>query len=90
MEGMDEAIRLPGEETGGDEPLEVTEFFPPPVVDPRFRRVFVPYPRQRSFRTNRPLAIALFVTTCFSVFLAGLSPGGGILEAGGRAAAGLA
>ena len=84
MEGMDEAIRLPGEETGGDEPLEVTEFFPPPVVDPRFRRVFVPYPRQRSFRTNRPLAIALFVTTCFSVFLAGLSPGGGILEAGGR------
>jgi membrane-associated protease RseP (regulator of RpoE activity) len=77
---MSDSIRIPGDQAGGEEPLEITAFYPPPlpVANPRLRRIMV------SFGTNRPVAIALFVATCVSVFLAGLAPGGGLPEAGVR------
>ena len=82
---MNDEIGVPGD-AAGDEPLEITAFYPPPLppVGRLPPRMIASYPARRPFRTNRPLAVALFVATCVSVFLAGLSPGGGLFEAAGR------
>ncbi len=86
MKDMNDSIGVPGGEAAGDDPLEITAFYPPPLpaVDRLPPRVIASYPARRPFRTNRPLAVTLFLATCASVFLAGLSPGFGPLDAGGR------
>jgi Zn-dependent protease len=83
---MSDPAPIPGEDAGSREPLEITTFYPQQVtvIDSRRRRVPASYNPRRSFRTNRPLAILLFTATCISVFLAGLSPGGGFLQAAGQ------
>ena len=70
----------------GDEPLEITTFYPREVevIDPRRRTVPGSYYTRRSVRSNRRVALALFLATCVSVFLAGLVPGAGLLEAVGE------
>jgi Zn-dependent protease len=77
---MNDPIGVPGGDAAGDEPLEITAFYPPPLpgVDPRPPRMIASYPARRPFRTNRPLTVALFLATCVSVFLAGMAPGGGV------------
>jgi membrane-associated protease RseP (regulator of RpoE activity) len=70
----------------GEEPLEITTFYPRDVevIDARRRNVSGSYLPRRSVRSNRRVALVLFLATCASVFLAGLVPGGGLLQAVGE------
>jgi membrane-associated protease RseP (regulator of RpoE activity) len=70
----------------GEEPLEITTFFPREieVLDPRRRNVPRSYLPRRSVRSNRRVALVLFLATCFSVFMAGMVPGKGIAALYGR------
>jgi Peptidase family M50 len=83
---MNESTPNSGGVAGSEQPLEITTFYPQQVelIDPRQGRIPATYIPRRSLRTNRPLAVALFLATCGSVFFSGLSPGGGFLEAVAR------
>jgi membrane-associated protease RseP (regulator of RpoE activity) len=74
------------------EPLAITTFYPPqPEAVPlrlpqrvgRFRGF-----RSGSSSSNLKVAVALFLATCVSVFVAGMLPGAGLFELLGRANAG--
>ena len=83
---MNEPTRVPGADVTGEEPLEITTFYPQQVdvIDPRRRNVPASYFPRRSVRSNRRVALVLFLATCFSVFLAGMVPGKGISAIYGR------
>jgi peptidase M50-like protein len=80
---MSESSQAPEAASGGEKPLEITTFYPESVevLDRRPRRVAGTYYRPQSFGTNKPLAAALLLATCVSVFLSGLIPGDGIMAA---------
>jgi hypothetical protein len=80
---MNEPSQVPEVPSGGNVPLEITTFYPETVevLDRRPPRVAGMYYRPRSFGTNKPLAVALLLATCVSVFLSGLIPGRGIMAA---------
>jgi Zn-dependent protease len=83
---MDEPTRVPDGVVNGEEPLEITTFYPRQVevIDPRRRTVPGSYLPRRSVRSNRRVALVLFLATCCSVFLAGTVPGKGIAALYGR------
>jgi membrane-associated protease RseP (regulator of RpoE activity) len=86
MTGMNEPTRVPDGVVNGEEPLEITTFYPRQVevIDPRRRTVPGSYVPRRSVRSNRRVALVLFLATCCSVFLAGTVPGKGIAALYGR------
>lgn len=91
MTGMNEPTQVPGGDVKGEEPLEITTFYPRQVevIDPRQievgrRNVPGSYVPRRAVRSNRRVALVLFLATCVSVFLAGMRPGKGILDLYGR------
>ncbi|HEX4072375.1 MAG TPA: site-2 protease family protein [Planctomycetaceae bacterium] len=77
---MSESSQVPEVPSGGEKPLEITTFYPETVEVLGRRPPRVPgtyYPR-RAVGSNRRLGVVLFLTTCFSVFMAGLLPGKGL------------
>jgi len=83
---MNEPTPTHGGAVNGEEPLEITTFYPREVevIDPRRRSVSGSYLPRRSVRSNRRVALVLFLATCFSVFMAGMVPGKGIAALYGR------
>ena len=61
-----------------EHPLDVTEFHPPSpeLYDQQGRYIPTQIEYQNKKRKRFRLAIILFVVTCFSVFIAGMIPGG--------------
>jgi Zn-dependent protease len=74
---MNEPNSAAGDHAENSPPLEITTFYSderePPAA---FRRRRVAY-GSRTLKEYRGIAIALFLATCVSVFLAGLKPGAG-------------
>src|SRR4051812_36886498 len=61
-------------------PLEITSFHPYEAAVVDRRRSPTGASLHHPVQTNFRVAVVLFLATCFSVFLAGLSPGGGMLS----------
>jgi Zn-dependent protease len=60
------------------QPLEITTFYPEEPAGARPGHVVRPPASRRNLQEYRGIAIALFLATCFSVFIAGLTPGGNL------------
>jgi Zn-dependent protease len=75
---MNEPTPAAGEHADVARPLEITTFYAPGAAAPELRpRVPRAPASRRNLEEYRGVAIALFLATCVSVFIAGFTPGGG-------------